>query len=213
GVCAKVSKIIDSGAGFFIEEEEEEQALVKVVHQPAPVIEPDYLLCEECNKPFMDSYLSNNFDLSVCDSCRDSETKHKLISRTEAKQMYLLKDCDLDLREPVLKFVLRKNPHNPRWGDMKLYLKLQVVKRSIEVWGTEAALQAAKVSREEGREIQKQKRFNKKVKELRRAVRSSMWKKDTSVHQHEYGPEEMLDEDTYQKVCLTCGHQLVYEKM
>lgn len=57
---------------------------------------------------------------------RDDEVKHKLISRTEAKQLYLLKDCDLDKREPVLRFVLRKNPHNPHWGDMKLYLKLQV---------------------------------------------------------------------------------------
>ncbi|XP_075946481.1 DNA repair protein complementing XP-A cells isoform X2 [Anarhichas minor] len=69
---AKISKTIDSGAGFFIEEEEEEkeQRTRKVVHQPAPVIEPDYLLCDDCQKPFMDSYLSNSFDLSVCDKCR-----------------------------------------------------------------------------------------------------------------------------------------------
>lgn len=60
---------------------------------------------------------------------RDNEEKHKLISRTEAKQHYLLKDCDLDMREPPLRFVLKKNPHNPRWGDMKLYLKVQVGRR------------------------------------------------------------------------------------
>ncbi|XP_064193609.1 DNA repair protein complementing XP-A cells [Anguilla rostrata] len=216
GTCAKVAKTIDSGAGFFIEEEEEEaQAVKKVVHKPAPVMEPDYLICDDCNKPFMDSYLSNSFDLSVCDNCRDNEAKHKLISRTEAKREYLLKDCDLDQREPMLRFVLRKNPHNPRWGDMKLYLKLQVEKRSLEVWGSPEALEEAKESREENREVQKQKRFNKKVKELRRAVRSSVWQKDTSVHQHDYGPEELLDEeeDTYRKVCSTCGHQLTYEKM
>lgn len=58
---------------------------------------------------------------------RDNEEKHKLISRTEAKQHYLLKDCDLDKREPPLRFILKKNPHNPLWGDMKLYLKLQVL--------------------------------------------------------------------------------------
>lgn len=57
---------------------------------------------------------------------RDNEEKHKLISRTEAKQRYLLKDVDLDKREPPLRFILKKNPHNPRWGDMKLYLLLQV---------------------------------------------------------------------------------------
>ncbi|KAG9259725.1 hypothetical protein AMEX_G27252 [Astyanax mexicanus] len=215
--AAKVSKTIDSGAGFFIEDEEddEEQRTIKVVHKPAPVMEPDYLMCEECSRPFMDSYLSNSFDFSVCDKCRDNDVKHRLISRTEAKHQYLLKDCDLDLREPPLRFVLKKNPHNPRWGDMKLYLKTQVVKRSLDVWGSEEALEEARESREENREVQKQKRFNKKVKELRRAVRSSMFKKDTSVHQHDYGPEEVVDEeeDQYRKVCKTCGHQLTYEKM
>ncbi|KAM4604360.1 DNA repair protein complementing XP-A cells [Polymixia lowei] len=215
---AKVAKTIDSGAGFFIEEEEggeEEHRVKNVVHQPAPVIEPDYLLCDDCSKPFMDSYLSNSFNLSVCDKCRDNEEKHKLISRTEAKQRYLLKDCDLDRREPPLKFILRKNPHNPRWGDMKLYLKPQVEERCMEVWGSEEALEEARETREENKEVQKQKRFNKKVKELRRAVRSSMWTKDTSVHQHQYGPEELLDEeeDLYKKTCTTCGHELTYEKM
>ncbi|XP_068448575.1 DNA repair protein complementing XP-A cells [Clinocottus analis] len=215
---AKVCKTIDSGAGFFIEEEqggEEEQRSRKVVHQPAPVIEPDYLLCDDCQKPFMDSYLSNSFDLSVCDKCRNNEEKHKLISRTESKQQYLLKDCDLDKREPPLRFILKKNPHNAIWGDMKLYLKLQVEKRCMEVWGSEEALEEAKQMREENRETQKQKRFNKKVKELRRAVRSSMWTKDTSVHQHQYGAEEVVDpeEDLYKKTCTTCGHELAYEKM
>lgn len=216
--AAKVSKTVDSGGGFFIEEEEDGETEKKartVVQQPAPVIEPDYLLCDECHKPFMDSYLSNSFDLSVCDSCRDSDVKHKLISRTEAKQRFLLKDCDLDQREPPLRFILKKNPHNPRWGDMKLYLLLQVEKRCLEVWGSEEALEEARETREENREVQKQKRFNKKVKELRRAVRSSMWTKDTSVHQHEYGPEEVVDpdEDLYKKTCTSCGHELTYEKM
>ncbi|XP_009304699.2 DNA repair protein complementing XP-A cells isoform X1 [Danio rerio] len=214
---AKVAKTIDSGAGFFIEEEttEDEQQEKRVVQQPAPVMEPDYLMCEECQKPFMDSYLSNSFDLSVCDKCRDNDVKHKLISRTEAKKNYLLKDCDLDKREPPLRFILRKNPHNPRWGDMKLYLKTQVEKRSVEVWGSDEALEEAKETREENKEVQKQKRFNKKVKELRRTVRSSMFKKDTSIHQHDYGPDELLDEeeDLYRKVCQTCGHQLTFEKM
>ncbi|XP_068607374.1 DNA repair protein complementing XP-A cells [Brachionichthys hirsutus] len=214
---AKVSKTIDSGAGFFIEEEDggvEEQMTRKVAHQPAPVIEPDYLVCEACQKPFMDSHLSNSFDLCVCDKCRDNET-HKLISRSEAKQHYLLKDCDLDKREPPLRFMLKKNPHNPHWGDMKLYLKLQVEKRCMEVWGSDEALEEAKETREETREVQKQKRFNKKIKELRRAVRSSTWTKDTSVHRHQYGPEEAVDpeEDLYRKTCTTCGHELSYEKM
>jgi DNA-repair protein complementing XP-A cells len=42
-----------------------------------------------------------------------------------------------------------------------------------------------------------------------------VWTKDTQAHQHQYGPEEVLDaeEDLYQKTCSTCGHTLSYEKM
>lgn len=179
----------------------------------APVLQFDYLICGDCGKEFMDSYLMQHFDWATCDNCRDAEDKHKLITRTEAKEEYLLKDCDLDKREPVLRFIVKKNPHNPRWGDMKLYLKLQVIKRALEVWGNEESLQEAKEQRRDSREKMKQKRFDKKVKELRRAVRSSLWKKTASIHEHEYGPEENVDEETYKKTCTVCGHELTYEKM
>lgn len=31
----------------------------------------------------------------------------------------------------MLRFIVKKNPHNSRWGDMKLYLKLQVQKPTV----------------------------------------------------------------------------------
>lgn len=49
--------------------------------------------------------------------------------------------------------------------------------------------------------------------ELRRAMRNSLWKRAASIHEHEYGPEENIDEDTYKKTCTVCGHELTYEKM
>ncbi|XP_021392796.2 DNA repair protein complementing XP-A cells [Lonchura striata] len=211
-------KVVDTGGGFFLEEEESEQkeergAGENIVHPPAPVLEFDYLICGDCGKEFMDSYLMQHFDWATCDNCRDVEDKHKLITRTEAKDEYLLKDCDLDKREPVLRFIVKKNPHNSRWGEMKLYLKVQVIKRSLEVWGSEEALQEAKELRRDSREKMKQKKFDKKVKELRRAVRSSLWKKEASIHEHEYGPEENIVEDMYKKTCTVCGLELTYEKM
>ncbi|XP_039766786.1 DNA repair protein complementing XP-A cells isoform X2 [Ornithorhynchus anatinus] len=208
------AKVVDTGGGFILEEEkEEEHRIGKVVHQPGPVLECDYILCEECGKEFMDSYLVNNFDLATCDNCRDADGKHKLITKTDAKQQYLLKDCDLEKREPVLRFILKKNPHHAHSGDMKLYLKLQVTKRALEVWGSEEALEEAREGRREKREKMKQKKFDKKVKDLRRAIRSSVWKKDTGAHEHEYGPEESVDEDVFRKTCTTCGHEVTYEKM
>lgn len=58
--------------------------------------------------------------------CRDNEEMHRLITKTDAKSMYLLKDCDLEKRDPPLKCIVKRNPHNVRWGSMKLYLELQV---------------------------------------------------------------------------------------
>lgn len=54
------------------------------------------------------------------------EDKYSLITKSEAKTKYLLKDVDLNKREPFLKYIVKKNPHNSQWGDMKLFLELQV---------------------------------------------------------------------------------------
>jgi len=94
---------------------------------------------------------------------RDKEGKHSLITKTEAKQEYLLKDCDLDKREPILKYIIRKNPHNANWGEMKLYLHLQIEQRALEVWGSEENLLKEKEMRDVKREGAKIKKFNKKV--------------------------------------------------
>jgi DNA excision repair protein len=54
-----------------------------------------------------------------------------LITKTDSKEVYLLKDCDLEKREPPLKFIVKKNPHNVNWGNMKLYLEIQVQSTDI----------------------------------------------------------------------------------
>lgn len=47
-------------------------------------------------------------------------------------------------------------------------MNVKVVKRSMDVWGSEEALEEAKESREDNKEVQKQKRFNKKVKGIKK---------------------------------------------
>ena len=64
----------------------------------------------------------------------DFDGKHSLITRTDAKNEYLLKDCDLDVREPKLKFIIKRNPHYKARSDMRLYLRSQIEQRAIEVW-------------------------------------------------------------------------------
>ncbi|XP_053689860.1 DNA repair protein complementing XP-A cells homolog [Sabethes cyaneus] len=216
------TKFIDSGGGFLIEQRtcvdpcEEETPIderdVPTDSVPVPI---EYDECLECGDRFADSYLLNTFDYKVCDACRDSDGKHSLITRTEAKQEYLLKDCDLDKREPILKYISRKNPHNVRWGEMKLYLHIQIEKRALEVWESEENLIKEKELRDEKREISKVKKYNKRLKELRMDVRSSLYDKTMQAHVHCWDENEQYneEEDTYTRTCETCNHKETYEKM
>ncbi|XP_031847127.1 DNA repair protein complementing XP-A cells homolog Xpac [Nomia melanderi] len=208
-------RVIDSGGGFLIEENDDlEEQMLKITAHPAPII-TDLPRCDDCKNEFNDSYLLQTFNLRVCDMCRDSQGKHSLITKTEAKQEYLLKDCDFDKREPPLKFITRKNPHNTNWGEMKLYLHLQVEERALEVWGSEEKLIKEKELRDLKREGTKIKKFNKRIKQLRMQVRSSLYNKTSkATHTHEFGEDTYNEEDdNYTHTCTTCGYEETYEKM
>lgn len=214
----KEKKLVDGGGGFFIEEDDEAPEDPIITEMAPPIMPPDQPTCEECDKDFADSYLFTTFDHSVCDDCKDMEREgpHELITKTDARKEFLLKDSDFEKGErgDSLRFLLRKNPHNPRYGDMKLYLRLQVEKRALQIWGSEEDLEKEHEKREENKMMLKTKKYEKKMKELRKAVRSSLFTKDMSTHTHKYG-EETYDEDKdeYCKVCDECGHVHTYEKM
>ncbi|XP_076751723.1 DNA repair protein complementing XP-A cells homolog Xpac [Xylocopa sonorina] len=207
--------VIDSGGGFLIEDNDDlEEQMLRLTSEPAPII-INFPHCEECKNEFKDSYLLQTFDLAVCDTCRDPTGKHSLITKTEAKQEYLLKDCDFDKREPPLKYVTKKNPHNANWGEMKLYLQVQIEQRALEVWGSEEKLLEEKELRDMKREGTKIKQFNKKIKRLRMQVRSSLYDKTSkATHTHEFGEDTYnANDDTYTHACVTCGYEETYEKM
>lgn len=216
------TRLIDTGGGFLLDPEEhnEAQKEINIVFEPGPVLGGEQINCEECGRRFLESFLHKNYGVLVCDGCRDNDGKHALITKTDAKAEFLLKDCDLDQREPPLKCIVKKNPHRSNWGDMKLYLKSQVAARSLEIWESEDAIEEEKERRASARDKKKQKQFDKKVKELRRAVRTSTWKRDSSQHVHHFPGAteeggEVYDEktDTWTKTCKTCGHKVTYEKM
>jgi DNA repair protein len=89
---------------------------------------------------------------------------YDLMTRTDAKAEFLLKDCDFDFREPPLKFVLKKNPHNNRWGDMKLYLKFQCRDRAMIVHESEENLEDKREMRVVNLHKTRQKTYEKKIK-------------------------------------------------
>ncbi|XP_073958436.1 uncharacterized protein [Choristoneura fumiferana] len=186
-------------------------------HAPAPLahrsLQPD---CLECGRALAHSYLLDTFDYSVCDECRDDAEAHALVTRTEAKEQYLLKDCDLDKRSPALRCVRRRNPHRAHYSDMRLYLRAQVAERALQVWGSEAALEAERAAREERRLKAAATAERRRLRELRLAARSSLVRtRGAAPHQHAWEPERLRDaaEDLYERACTTCGHVETYEKM
>ncbi|KAI1725239.1 DNA repair protein complementing XP-A cells like protein [Ditylenchus destructor] len=170
--------------------------------------------CIECGKPLYNAFLWERFNYAVCDLCRDDKGKHKLIARTEAKEKYMLKDCDLDLRKPVLRFISKKNPHNPRYGDMKLYLELQLEERALELHESWEKLEEARELRLQKREIVSERKFERKIKQMRKDMRGDAFKlKINAKHEHDFGEEKDEGNGHYSKTCKTCDHTVNYEKL
>ena len=177
--------------------------------------------CEECSDGFSNSFLLSNFDEKVCDQCKEMKGRHSLITRTEAKTEYLLTDVDLDRREPPLRCLLKKNPREYARSYMKLYLRLQVEERALEVWGSEEQLEEERARRDAQREGRKRKTFEKAIKDLRMQARSSIFNKRlTASHEHTFGEEEPVDSpeddpegEYFRQTCTSCGFEKTYEKM
>lgn len=118
-----------------------------------------------------DAVLWSSYSYPVCDVCHKAfPDKYNTISRTRAKADYLLKDEDLDLRRPILRYISKKNPHNPRYGDMKLYLEIQVRERAMELHGSAEELQNTRELREEKKEAKTAKRYENKIKKMQKEV-------------------------------------------
>uniref|UniRef100_A0A5S6Q3L2 XPA C-terminal domain-containing protein n=1 Tax=Trichuris muris TaxID=70415 RepID=A0A5S6Q3L2_TRIMR len=205
--------------GFLIEEESVDRPCSSRIRRREPEFEPlpetdTDLICLECSTKLSTAFLYSTFGHCVCDGCRIGKDKYKLLTRTEAKSQYLLKDCDLDSRKPALRYLNKKNPRSPRFGDMKLYLRAQVEERAIAVWGSREALEEARFRRKRNNETNKQNRYNKKLIELRKQVRSELYVKAPKVHVHDF-EEETYNEgnDVYFKKCKLCPFKMEYEKM
>lgn len=216
------SRFIDTAGGFLIDEKdivehEEERAakIQKLNEEQSEEVPLTFFTCNECNEKFCDSYLQKNFEYSCCDKCKNLDETHELITKTTARDNYLLKDCDFDRREPPLKFISRKNPHKSTWAEMKLYLRLQVEARALEIYGSLDEIQKQKELREEKREVGKIKKFNKQMVELRKNVRATLYDNRTKAsHEHEFGPSTYNEEtDEYTHICTTCGFSETYEEL
>uniref|UniRef100_A0A1I8JQ67 XPA_C domain-containing protein n=1 Tax=Macrostomum lignano TaxID=282301 RepID=A0A1I8JQ67_9PLAT len=170
----------DSCGGFIYEEDGSgggkrgnQQKPRRLVVEPGPLIDPNELV----------------FDVAVCDACYETqrEDAYGLLARSDAKSRYLLKDGDLDRREPPLRCLLRRNPHNPRGGDMRLYLEGSG--RCRKSGAPRQALNAEHEKRAGAATAPKKRQFDKRMSELRLHVRSSLAPKRQYRHEHRFGDE------------------------
>ncbi|KAI6209291.1 hypothetical protein M3Y96_00206300 [Aphelenchoides besseyi] len=157
--------------------------------------------CVDCERPLIESFLWDSYNHPVCNDCRKNDnTKYKMISRTNAKKDYVLKDEDLDIRRPILRYISKKNPNNPRYGDMKLYLELQIRERATVVHGSLEILEDTKEMRQEKKEEMASKRYENKIKKLQREMRADIKLDDNAVHEHEFGPEKHVSGCDYEQI-------------
>ena len=119
-----------------------------------------------------------------------------------------------------------KNPHDGRYGDMRLYLRAQVERVALKTWGSSEALFDEKERRACER-VQKAEERKRKAADklsyggLRRAqaakrARGAPAYVPEPSHQHTYPPDDEheynADTDMWTKRCA-CGFEMEYERM
>eukprot|EP00051_Salpingoeca_urceolata_P035586 m.30482 g.30482 ORF g.30482 m.30482 type:complete len:321 (+) comp9462_c0_seq1:89-1051(+) len=222
---AKPSWLHDTGAGFMLDEEQEDwEASVANAHRPRVVYEPgpeEYdqdTFCKQCSKPYLGSFLDKNFGVKVCDACRAAgrDTIWGMITKTEAKEEYLLRDEDLDGTK--LRFIERKNPQNERWARVKLYLRSEVERVSYERYGGEQGLEDEIDRRITESRKRKQKKKVKEIAKLRRDTFKSVLRQKpvAKAHMHTFNPDDeryVEETDSWVKKCSTCDFEVSFEKM
>lgn len=181
--------------------------------------------CVECRTLEIDYKWEEVFGIAVCSACKDKfPEKYSLLTKTEAKDDYMLTDAELK-DEELLPHLEKPNPHKSSWNSMMLFMRCQVEEYAIkQKWGSEEALDAAYEAREKEKKRRKSEKFKNKLQELKKRTRVEAWKRAnkgenggnfgdvvgrSGKHEHEWGRPE-VDDDTGVSVkkCIECGMEV-----
>jgi len=186
--------------------------------------------CRECGSLEIDWKWQDVFDIGVCNACKDKlPDKYSLLTKTEAREDYLLTDPELK-DEDLLPHLERPNPHKTNWNNMQLFLRLQVEQYAFSdrKWGSPEALDVEYEKRQTVTKARKEKKFNKKLEELKKRTRVEAYKRARlggaegadaqfgmklkgigDKHVHEWG-RSVLDRETgmTKKRCEECGMEV-----
>ncbi|ORZ08697.1 XPA protein C-terminus-domain-containing protein [Absidia repens] len=209
-----LSTMENTKGGFIVDEATEEK--INRFKDQATKIEPNYLLsfdpldmpkCKECQSMDVDNNFIQVFNISVCHACKEKyPDKYSLITKTEAREDYLLTDPELKDKE-LLPHWSKPNPRKSTWNNMMLYVREMVEEYAFKKWGGPEGLDAEYERRETQKKEKKDKKFKEKLADLRRRTMTSSRERQRQEgpHRHEFGdPEEDEDGNTIQ-VCTTCN--------
>ncbi|KAK3396926.1 XPA protein C-terminus-domain-containing protein [Sordaria brevicollis] len=191
--------------------------------------------CRECGSLEIDFVWEETFGCAVCGKCKERyPEKYSLLTKTEAKEDYLL--TDPELKDPeLLPHLSKPNPHKSHWHDMMLFLRYQVEEYAFnEKWGSAEALDAEFEKREQDKKRRKEAKFKEKLLDLKRKTRTEAFRRNTGKlggggdgitgggkakkfgdainnggkHVHEWGRTVENEEGMTVKTCTTCGMEV-----
>lgn len=152
--------------------EQWKEAQTQVVSDPAPPIDIESApKCFECNSIDINFNFYENFrKVRVCKKCtKEKPEKYSLLTKTECREDYLLTDPELrDIT--LLPRIEKPNPHG--YSRMQLFLRFQVEEFAWKKWGSPQGLDEEWEKREEQRIKRRDKKYNDKLKEMRKKTRA-----------------------------------------
>ncbi|KAI9846744.1 MAG: hypothetical protein M1838_001151 [Thelocarpon superellum] len=224
-------------AHMTMQEWERARLLRSLRHQKAGPFEPgisatkneEHKRCAECGSLEIDWTWEEVFGCRVCGGCKEKfPDKYSLLTKTEAREDYLLTDPELK-DEELLPHLERPNPHKSSWNNMMLYLRYQIEAYafSAKKWGSPEALDKEFEHRESEKKRRKEDKFRSKLHELKKRTRVEAYRRSRAQgagdrdaafgdvvgregkHQHEWGrtidnPETGIGV----KTCIECGMEV-----
>ena len=196
-----------------------EQLERKMLYENAPP--PEHISkapkCIECHINIeMDPILHDVFKLQVCKQCaKEHPEKYALLTKTECREDYFLTDPELN-DEDLFRRLEKPNPHSGTFARMQLFVRCEVEAFAFKKWGGEEGLDKEWQRREEGKAHRREKKYEKKIKEMRLKTRAQEYtnrlreKKHGKAHIHHFSApiDGGIDEDGYQvqrRRCTDCG--------
>lgn len=186
----------------------------QLVKDPAPPIDIEKApKCFECNSIDINFNFYENFrNVRVCKNCiKQKPEKYSLLTKTECREDYLLTDPELK-DTSLLPRIEKPNPHG--YSRMQLFLRFQVEEFAWKKWGSPEGLDEEWQKREDLRIKRRDKKYNDKLKEMRKKTRAEEYTRKLrngqdlgERHVHDWSAPVAIpgELNMVKRRCIDCG--------